>query len=121
MRRIIPLALTVFLAACAGSAPAPEIIAPLRPAPAVVSGALVGRTSAELAGRFGTPQFQVREGPGLKLQWSSASCILDVYLYPPVGKSLGETAIHADARRPDGSVTDAARCADTIGVSPSAG
>ncbi len=117
MRRFAPLALTAFLGACAGGAPpASPVIAPPRatPAPAVVRGPLNGQSAGELVARFGSPTFQVREGPGLKLQWSSASCVLDVYLYPPVGSAGEARALHADARRPDGNATDAGGCARAI-------
>ena len=116
--RFLALASVLLLTACAETpAPVPAAV-PIAVVAAqrVVSGALIGRTSAELVARFGTPQFQVREGTGVKLQWSSASCILDVYLYPPVGRAGGERAVHADARRADGGVVEVTRCAGSIGV-----
>ena len=115
MRFLAP-ASVLLLTACASTPAPPMAVVTAVPAAPVVSGALIGRTSAELVARFGTPQFQVREGPGLKLQWSSASCILDVYLYPPVGSAVGERAVHADARRADGGVVEVAGCAGSFGV-----
>ena len=115
--RFLALASVLLLSACV-STPEPEPVAlPAAVAPRPpVSGALIGRTSAELVARFGTPQFQVREASGLKLQWSSASCILDVYLYPPVGSAVGERAVHADARRADGGVVEVNGCAGSFGI-----
>jgi hypothetical protein len=114
MRRLLLLVLTATLSACAGQVPPPA--APVVPAPvATPRTGLIGATASELVGRFGAPQFQVRNGPGLKLQWGSSACILDVYLYPSPSAG-GERATHADARRLDGGVTDAAGCAATIPV-----
>src|SRR5437867_2852668 len=81
MRRLTP-ALALFVAACAGTpnpAPAPVTAGP-KPQQ---RGDLIGLTAAELQARLGNPVLQVREGPGLKLQFASANCVLDAYLYPP--------------------------------------
>ena len=41
---------------------------------------LIGMSAGELIQRMGQPALQVREGPGLKLQFRGRSCILDAYL-----------------------------------------
>ena len=92
MRYLVPAALALTLAACASAptpAPAPVIAAPVQ-RPAATS-ALVGLTASELITRFGQPSFQVREGVGIKLQWSANGCVLDTYLYPPASGRGSET------------------------------
>ena len=66
----------------------------------------MGASAAELGQRFGPPTFQVREGPGTKLQWSRGGCVLDAYLYGPGT----ERVTHVDARRPSGDDLPLATC-----------
>ncbi|HVF84318.1 MAG TPA: hypothetical protein VM913_09140 [Sphingomicrobium sp.] len=110
--RFLALAITaIFLAACTTAPPLQQA----RPAPVAVqpvrqTGSLIGLTVDELAVRFGPPAFQVREGTGLKLQWSAPACVLDAFLYPP---GLGSGALrvtYVEARRPSGAPTDQAGC-----------
>ena len=104
MRRLLPFA-TLLLAACAGAPrvePAPQ---PVVPAPGPAPSNLSGLTQADLTRRFGAPSFQVREGPGLKLQWQNATCVLDAYLYPPVNGAGAASVLHTDARRPGSGET----------------
>ncbi len=106
MRRLTP-ALVMVLAACSTipkTAPTPE---PVRPR---ATGELVGLSVHELGLRFGQPRFQVQEGPGTKLQWTRGGCVLDVYLYPPVGQHGNERVTFADARRPSGAEIDVRSC-----------
>ena len=108
MRSLSIAILMLLLSACAEGRAEPEAIA--RPMAAPVSRGLIGSSMSELVARFGTPQLQVREGPGLKLQWASSGCILDVYLYaPPSGGGI-ERAVHADARRPSGETVLPGSC-----------
>ena len=112
MRLLVTATLSLALAACA-STPSPTPVS--RPAPQPVQvqqrGDLIGLTVNELGSRFGAPGFQVREGPGLKLQWSTSSCVLDAYLYPPVSGSGVEKVAHVDTRRPgSGERADQAAC-----------
>lgn len=100
MRRPILLAAFALLAACARAprpGPGPVITPPERP-----SGVLIGLTAAELGQRFGQPGFQVREGSGVKLQWSENGCVLDAYLYPPESGRGAERVTHVDARNRSG-------------------
>lgn len=80
MRRFIPVALSLLLAACA-TAPRPQQ-AVETPASPHTRGEIIGMTAEDLVRRFGTPALQIREGDSLKLQFRSAQCVLDAYLYP---------------------------------------
>ena len=110
MRRLTPV-LTLLLAACATGR---DDIAPIPEAATVHAahqhGHLIGLAAGELGDLFGQPALQVREGPGLKLQWRGGGCVLDAYLYQgPSGQGL-ERATHIDARLTSGTPTDAASC-----------
>ncbi|WP_300973133.1 hypothetical protein [Sphingomonas sp. LHG3406-1] len=99
MRRLFPLA-ALILGACATTPrPAPPAAQPRPEAPPPVRTNLSGLAEPDLVRRFGAAPFRVSEGPGLKLQWQSATCVLDTYLYPPQGGGAA-TVLHADARRP---------------------
>ncbi len=107
MRHLLLLAAVSALAACAPRVPQPA------PAPTPVerpSGILIGLTASELGQRFGQPSFQVREGPGTKLQWSRNGCVLDAYLYPPENGRGVDRVLFADARRPSGADIDVEAC-----------
>ena len=96
----------VLLAAGCSSTPEPEpVVSSPRPL-----GDIIGLTAAELNARFGTPQFQVREGPGIKLQYASASCILDAFLYPPTSGSGAERVTYVETRTSLGAKTDRQSC-----------
>ncbi len=65
--------------------PAPPTVptpAPVASKPQVVHSDLIGATAGQLIQLMGQPALQVREGPGLKLQFRGRSCVLDAYLYP---------------------------------------
>ncbi len=110
MRRFLALMLALTITACAsGPKPAPAPMAPAPSQPRATS-ALIGLTASDLIGRFGQPGFQVREGPGLKLQWSANGCVLDTYLYPPASGRGAETVIHIDTRRPSGMAISQPDC-----------
>lgn len=114
MRILATTALFLGLAACTTAPqPPPTTIVPpaIRPqAQPQQRGGLVGLSADELVARFGRPGFQVREGPGLKLQWSVPGCVLDTYLYPPPNGAGIARVTFAEARRPDGNPTDQAGC-----------
>ena len=67
-------------------------------------------TAGELVLRFGQPALQVREGPGLKLQFRGRTCVLDAYLYPPVQGGGPERVTHVDTRLPSGNDTPQPAC-----------
>jgi hypothetical protein len=104
----------VFALTLAGCATAPQPVQRPLPTPVVTPepvrrSSIIGLTTTELVGHFGSPALQVREGTSLKLQFRSARCILDAYLYPaPTGGVLRVT--HVDARAPSGVDTDQAAC-----------
>ena len=107
------IAVLALLAAACARTPKPQTGQP----PAVVerpSGDLIGLGTSELRQRFGQPTFQVREGPGTKLQWSAGGCVLDAYLYPPAGGGA-ERVTHVDTRRPSGDDIDLRSCLALIG------
>ncbi len=118
MRFLAAATLATLLAACTTSPrtqpqPAAPVIA--APQPVRQQGSLIGLTTHELGARFGQPVFQVREGPGLKLQWATRSCVLDAFLYPPGGAASGTLRVtYVDARRPSGDPTDPAGCIATL-------
>ena len=117
MRLLATAALSLALAACATRTPVPvEQPRPIPQQPAVQrpSGDLLGLTVSELGQRFGQPGFQVREGPGLKLQWTGGGCVLDAYLYLPANGRGVERVTYVDARRPTGDPTDQAACIAAI-------
>ncbi len=119
MRFLAPAALSLVLAACTT---APQPAGPVNAAPVArpqpqsppQRGSLIGLSVDELAARFGRPSFQVREGPGLKLQWAVPACVLDAFLYPPPGGAGSARVSYAEARRPDGNPTDQAGCIAAI-------
>jgi len=110
MRKILVLTAALLLAGCA-TTPVPEPEKPQEPTPAgpTVPGTLLNLTAAELIQKMGQPVLQVREGPGLKLQFKSRSCILDAYLYPQQ-QGQAPVASYVDARRGDGRDVDKAAC-----------
>ena len=111
MRILVPALLASTLAACATAPRQPVTPVPTtRPQPQPVQrGDLIGHTVNELAARFGAPHFQVREGPGLKLQWSGPACVLDAFLYPAPGTTVMRVTF-VDARRTSGDPVDRAGC-----------
>lgn len=121
MFRRLTLALTLLLAACASDTGAPGVEprplpAPLRPG-SHQHGRLTGLSVGELGDLLGSPSLQVREGPGLKLQYRGGGCVLDAYLYAPTDGRGVERVTHADARLPSGADTDVAGCEAAIEAS----
>jgi len=112
MRRIA-LVLTLLVAGCAAprqpiATPAPLPAAPV--AQPAERAAVIGMTAPELVSHFGSPVLQVREGNSLKLQFRTAACVLDAYLYPPANGGA-QRVTHLDARLPSGADADAQACA----------
>jgi hypothetical protein len=71
--------------------------------------AVMGQDAAQLTRSFGQPDADVREGTARKLQFSSAICILDAYLYPSADRAEPRVT-WVDARQRDGSSIDRASC-----------
>ena len=118
MRLLATAALSLALAACATRPPTPVEQPRPTPQPSVrPSGDLIGLSISELGQRFGQPTFQVREGPGLKLQWSNGSCVLDAFLYTPADGRGAERVTYVDTRRPSGDSTDPAGCIAALDAS----
>lgn len=70
-------------------------------------------TAGELIAHFGRPRLQIVEGEGTKLQFVGASCILDVYLYPPPSGGTPRATL-IEARNAQGSDVSAQSCAATL-------
>ncbi len=110
--RLSALATLALLSACAT---APKTQQPLHPPkiPTVALGAglerVMGKDARALQIVFGPPDLDVREGTARKLQYASAVCVLDAYLYPP---SIGGEPLvrYVDARLPTGDDFDRASC-----------
>jgi hypothetical protein len=110
MRRLVPFAAALALAGCATRpAPEPTATAPAPQQPQVHSD-ISGLTAGELIQRFGQPALQVREGPGLKLQFRGRSCVLDAYLYPTPQGGLPERVTYVDTRVSSGASTNQQAC-----------
>ncbi len=95
-----------------GCASAPQRPAPTPQLPQPVPqqrGDLQGLTASELVQRFGSPVLQIREGPGLKLQFRGR-CILDAYLYPPLQGAGPERVTYVDTRNSSGADIDQRSC-----------
>ena len=112
MRRFAHV-LTLLLAACAS-----ETRAPVTTPPPNINrhqhGRLIGLTVPQLGELFGAPNLQIREGPGLKLQYRGGGCILDAYLYAPASGQGVERTTHVDTRLPSGADTDQVGCEAAI-------
>lgn len=111
MKLFAPLAAVLVLAGCA-TAPAPRPGGPRPVAVALPTAGLetvMGQDAATLVRGFGQPDADVREGTARKLQFSSAICILDAYLYPAKGGDEPRVT-WLDTRQRDGSAIDRASC-----------
>lgn len=113
MRFLAPAIAALVLAGCT-TTPKPTVpVAPVPQPEPVQRGDLIGMSVDELGARFGQPSFQVREGPGLKLQWTAPGCVLDAFLYPPQNGGVARVT-YVDTRRPDGNPSDRAGCIAAI-------
>ena len=113
MRFIVPIAAAFLLAGCVARDPVPPPVqtpAPVAPKPQVVHSNLIGATAGQLIQLFGQPALQVREGPGLKLQFRGRGCVLDAYLYLPVSGHGVERVTHVDTRLSSGADAPQAAC-----------
>jgi hypothetical protein len=107
------------LAGCETTTNARPAVAPPPVAPAPVKtgiatlDSVIGKPAATLTAMFGKPDAEVREGDSRKLQFQSAICVLDAYLYPQ-GKAE-PVVTYVDARQPDGRPIDKASCVAAMG------
>lgn len=112
--RLLPaagLALAALSGCTATDAARPAVAAPAAPValPKLGLEAVMGQDAAALERSFGPANADVREGTARKLQFTSAICILDAYLYP--AKEGAEPQVTwLDARQRDGSAIDRASC-----------
>jgi hypothetical protein len=113
MKPFVPAALLALplLAGCATTTvPRPAVSRAIPVAlPTLGLEAVMGQDVAQLTRTFGQPDADVREGAARKLQFSSAICILDAYLYPTAGHAEPRVT-WVDARQRDGSSIDRASC-----------
>jgi hypothetical protein len=112
IRRHILIATGAVLAtACSSTTPPPpasvSYVAPL----STLTGLdrVIGRDARNLVSLFGAADQDVWEASARKLQFGSAICILDAYLYPP-SKGREPLVTYVDARQPDGRAIDKASC-----------
>lgn len=108
--RLAAFAPIALLAACG---PAQNVrVVNIPPPPVRIEAGLdrvLGKDLRALVSLFGTPNQDVREETARKLQYASAVCVLDAYLYPP-GPGREPLVTHVDARLPTGEDIDRASC-----------
>ena len=113
MRFILPIFAAFLLAGCMARQPEPPAPVSATPEPAKpreIHTNLSGATAGEVMQLLGPPALQVREGPGLKLQFRGRSCILDAYLYPPQQGAGPERVTYIDARTSSGDAANKENC-----------
>lgn len=80
------------------TAPAPGNV----PAPTILREAgldsVIGKGASSLTRRFGSARIDLSEGDARKLQFISASCVLDIFLYP-LERNATPVATHVEARQ----------------------
>ena len=107
MRILVTLVAALLLAGCAAQAPEPPTTVTPPPVAPSISGSLIGLTAGEAMARLGQPVLQIREGPGLKLQWRGPACVLDAYLYL---QGSVERITYVDTRLTNGNNTPQPAC-----------
>ncbi len=122
MRRAIAgVAALLTVNACASGPSTPPATASARAAPSAQFRApqlmrnagdndIIGQSAAALTNRFGIARIDLVEGDARKLQFVSASCVLDIFLYPlEAGRAPVATHIETRLRR-GGMRTERASC-----------
>ncbi len=104
---------TAMLAGCTTSGSAISTRPDTTPVPTTIRSPagldrVMGREANALVALFGQPDADIREGAARKLQFTSAACVLDAYLYPR--GTAAPVVTHIDSRQPDGSPIDRASC-----------
>ena len=121
MKRILTIAAALALSGCAASGTMVAGRAPYVPVPLPTAGMqrVIGATAGGLTAMFGKPGADIREGTARKLQFESATCVLDAYLYP---KGNSEPVVtYIDTRQTDGSPIDRASCVGALTLRKSGG
>ena len=113
MRRIAALSLALLVAGCA-TTPEPGPPVDQTPPSEHTRGEIIGMTAAQLVQRFGTPALQIREGDSIKLQFRSAACVLDAYLYP--AGNAPHRVTYVDTRNRAMVDVDQEACIDSMGA-----
>lgn len=119
-RAIASIAALLFVGACASGPVTPRVsTAPAAPsaefrAPPIMRGAdsngIIGQSAAALMSEFGMARIDLTEGDARKLQFVSATCVLDIFLYPlEAGREPVATHIETRLRR-GGMRTERASC-----------
>ncbi|HEY0626944.1 MAG TPA: hypothetical protein VGD10_09445 [Allosphingosinicella sp.] len=110
-RKLQTLAPLLLVAGCASAPKAAPVVTATSSTTISVAGlqAVMGADARTLIQRFGNPDLDVREGTARKLQFSSAACVLDAYLYRRTANAE-PVVTHVDARFPDGRDIDRASC-----------
>lgn len=112
MREVLAVAgLAGLLSAC-GPTARPQTVAPAPQVPIVRTTGLervLGHDARTLVSLFGAADQDIWEANARKLQFGSAICILDAYLYAPA-KGKEPVVTYVDARQPDGKPIDRASC-----------
>lgn len=113
--RLCAIIVPLLLGGCASTATTPAAVpaAPI-PIPTVTRPAagldrVIGRDERALVTLFGKPDAELNEGTARKLQFASAICVLDAYLYPASGGGA-PVVTYVDTRQPSGSPIDRASC-----------
>jgi len=111
MTRATILLATLLVAGCAAAPTARPARSPAMATsfPTVGLERVIGQDADGLVRLFGAPDADVREGAARKLQFGSAICVLDTYLYPQTNGGAARVT-YLDAREPDGSAIDRASC-----------
>lgn len=111
MLRTCSIAGLALLAGC-GPVPKPQPIAVAPPPPPIRTTGLervIGQDARGLVALFGAADQDIWEASAHKLQFGSAICIMDAYLYPPA-RGNEPLVTYVDARQPDGRPIDRASC-----------
>lgn len=108
MFRRVSLLLGALLAACAAPERTPVVRAPDALLPPAL-GQLQGMEESQVLAVLGAASMARDEGSARQLQFIRPVCVLDVFLYPPVGGGAPRVRTGA-ARRPDGSLIEPSVC-----------
>jgi hypothetical protein len=116
VRTFALIALSFAVSACGEAAPQKQRPQTIAPPPVRIATGLdrvMGKDARSLVTLFGPAAKDVREASARKLQFSSTTCILDAYLYPP-SKGKEPVVTFLSARIPDGRDADKASCVSAL-------